>query len=44
MPPRFGTLNVNAWAKAAPTINGYKTEEWKLKGAEILELRGMTGM
>jgi acetoacetate decarboxylase len=38
MPPRFGTLDVSAWAKAAATINGYKTDEWKLKGAEILEL------
>jgi hypothetical protein len=38
MPPRFGTLDVNAWAKAASTIEGFKTEEWKLKGAEILEL------
>ena len=38
MPPRFGTLDVNEYAKAASTINGYKTEEWKLKGAEILEL------
>jgi len=39
MPPRFGTLDVNAWAKAASTINGYKTEEWKLKDAQILELQ-----
>ncbi len=38
MPPRFGTLDLNAWAKNASTINGYKTEEWKLKGAQILEL------
>jgi len=38
MPPRFGTLDINAWAKAACTISGYKTEQWKLKGAEILEL------
>jgi len=38
MPPRFGTLDVNVWAKAASTINGYKTEAWKLKGAQILEL------
>ena len=38
MPPRFGTLDVNAWAKAAATLNGFKTEEWKLKGAQILEL------
>jgi hypothetical protein len=38
MPPRFGTLDVNAWARTASTIDGFKTEEWKLKGAEILEL------
>ncbi len=38
MPPRFGTLDLNAWARMASTINGFKTEEWKLKGAEILEL------
>ncbi|HKN02054.1 MAG TPA: hypothetical protein VJX23_16185 [Candidatus Binataceae bacterium] len=38
MPPRFGTLDVNAWARAASTINGFKTEEWKLKGVQILEL------
>jgi len=38
MPPRFGTLNVEAWAKTASTINGFKTDEWKLKGVQILEL------
>jgi len=38
MPPRFGKLDTNAWAKFASTINGFKTEEWKLKNAGILEL------
>jgi Acetoacetate decarboxylase (ADC) len=38
MPPRFGTLDLAAFAKTAQTINGYGTEEWKLPGAQILEL------
>jgi hypothetical protein len=38
MPPRFGTLDLAAFSKLAQTINGYGTDEWKLKGAQILEL------
>ncbi|MDO8434968.1 MAG: hypothetical protein Q7S58_21425 [Candidatus Binatus sp.] len=38
MPPRYGNLNVADWAKAAATINGYKTEPWLLKGAQILSI------
>ena len=35
--PRFGSLDSTAYASAA-TINGFKTEEWTLKGAQLLEL------
>ncbi|MDB5108519.1 MAG: hypothetical protein JWM69_1460, partial [Candidatus Binatus sp.] len=38
MPPRFGKLDLATWAKSAPAINGYKTEPWVLKGAQILTL------
>ena len=38
MPPRFGKLDLATWAKSAPTINGYKTEPWILKGAKILTI------
>jgi alkanesulfonate monooxygenase SsuD/methylene tetrahydromethanopterin reductase-like flavin-dependent oxidoreductase (luciferase family) len=38
MPPRYGNLNVADWQKAAATINGYKTEPWLLKGAQILSI------
>jgi len=38
MPPRFGKLNLAEWAKSAPTLNGYKTESWVLKGAKILSI------
>ena len=38
MPPRYGKLNTADWAKAAATINGYKTEPWLLKGAQILSI------
>src|SRR5580700_4757842 len=38
MPPRFGKLYLAAWAKSVPTINGYKTEPWILKGAKILTI------
>jgi hypothetical protein len=38
MPPRFGTLDVAKWAQSVPTIEGYKTEPWTLKGARVLEL------
>jgi hypothetical protein len=38
MPPRYGTLNLQEWAKGVSTIAGYKTEPWVLKGAQILEL------
>lgn len=38
MPPRFGKLDLANWAKTAPTINGYKTEPWILKGAQILSI------
>lgn len=36
--PRFGSLDLNSWAKSVATINGYGTETWTLKGAQILEL------
>jgi acetoacetate decarboxylase len=39
MPPRYGRLAVSEWARSAPTINGYRTEPWQLKGARLLELR-----
>ncbi len=38
MPPRSGKLNTEEWGKRAPVINGYKTEPWTLKKAQILEL------
>ncbi|MGH7949324.1 MAG: hypothetical protein ACREQF_08880 [Candidatus Binataceae bacterium] len=38
MPPRFGTLDVAKWADSVPTINGFGTEKWLLKGAQVLEL------
>ena len=38
MPPRFGKLDLASWGKSAPTINGYKTEPWILKGAKILTI------
>jgi Acetoacetate decarboxylase (ADC) len=38
MPPRFGKLDVNSWAASAPTIEGYKTDAWVLKQAQILQV------
>ncbi len=38
MPPRYGKLDLAAWAKSAPAINGYKTEPWILKGARIFTM------
>jgi Acetoacetate decarboxylase (ADC) len=38
MPPRYGKLNLAEWAKSVPTINGFKTEPWLLKGAQILSI------
>ncbi len=38
MPPRFGKLDVKSWAASAPTIDGFKTEPWLLKRAEILNV------
>ena len=38
MPPRFGKLDLASWGKSAPTINGYKTEPWTLKGAKVLTI------
>ncbi len=38
MPPRLGTLDVAKWAQSVPTIEGYRTEPWTLKGARVLEL------
>jgi len=38
MPPRFGNLDLASFAKLAPTINGYKTDQLVLKGVQILEL------
>jgi len=35
--PRFGTLDSASYASAA-TIDGYKTEEWTLKGVQLLEI------
>ncbi len=37
MPPRFGCLDLNNWAKSIPTIEGYGTEPLTLKGARIVE-------
>lgn len=37
MPPRFGCLDLNNWSTSIPTIEGYGTEPWTLKGAQILE-------
>ncbi|HVA77706.1 MAG TPA: hypothetical protein VNF27_07405, partial [Candidatus Binataceae bacterium] len=38
MPPRLGNLDLASFAKLAPTINGYKTDQLVLKGVQILEL------
>ena len=38
MPPRYGKLDLDSWGKSAPTISGYKTEPWILKGAKILSI------
>jgi hypothetical protein len=38
MPPRFGTLDLTKWAQSVPTIEGYRTEPWPLRGARVLEL------
>ncbi|HYB90548.1 MAG TPA: acetoacetate decarboxylase family protein [Candidatus Binataceae bacterium] len=38
MPPRYGTLDLSIWGKSAPVIDGYGTDRWLLKGAQILEL------
>jgi Acetoacetate decarboxylase (ADC) len=38
MPPRLGTLDLAAFSKGAPVINGFRTEPWVLKGAKILEV------
>jgi hypothetical protein len=38
MPPLFGKLDVHAAAARAPLINGFGTEAWELKNAEILQL------
>jgi len=38
MPPRFGTLDLAKWAESVPTINGFRTEPWLLKSAQVLEL------
>ncbi|HEV2169716.1 MAG TPA: hypothetical protein VGR40_02150, partial [Candidatus Binatus sp.] len=38
MPPRYGKLNLAEWGKSVPTINGFKTEPWALKGAKILSI------
>jgi hypothetical protein len=38
MPPRFGTLDLAKWAESVPTINGFGTEKWILKGAQVLEI------
>lgn len=37
--PRFGSLDLAAWARTAPVIDGYKTQAWTLKGAETVEVR-----
>ena len=39
MPPRYGKLDVGTWLKSASTIDGYRTEPWMLKGAQMLEFR-----
>ena len=36
--PSSGTMDVQAFAPNVGEINGYKTEEWKLKGAQILNV------
>jgi hypothetical protein len=38
MPPRLGTLDLARWAQSVPTIDGYRTEPWSLKGAQVLEI------
>jgi hypothetical protein len=38
MPPRFGQLNVKSWEASLPLIDGYATEPWILKKAQILNL------
>lgn len=37
--PRYGNLDLKAWAARAPLIDGFGTEPWTLKGAQILEFR-----
>lgn len=39
MPPRYGKLDVAAWAKSAALIDGYGTQAWVLKAAQVLEFR-----
>jgi hypothetical protein len=36
--PRFGTLDFNSWGSKAAEIDGYKTDAWLLKGAQILNI------
>ena len=36
--PSSGTMDVEAFAPNVGEIHGYKTEEWKLKGAQILNV------
>lgn len=38
MPPRFGKLDVSSWATSVPTIEGYKTDPWLLKQAQVLQV------
>jgi hypothetical protein len=38
MPPRLGQLNFQKWADSLPLIDGYGTEPWVLKKAQILNL------
>ncbi len=38
MPPRLGTLDLKSFAKGVQEIQGYKTDAWLLKGAQILHL------
>jgi acetoacetate decarboxylase len=38
MPPRFGKLDFKSWGASAPMIDGFKTEPWLLKRAEILNM------
>jgi hypothetical protein len=38
MPPRFGKLDIGSWSGFAPTINGFKTDTWTLKQAQVLNL------